>query len=237
MHDIGAHRSVVDTCWVATIWPLGRESFFAAGAEWLVGIDCTPSDARSYRHFLVPLLDADVPLLPVARVLLAGALSAKAPELQGLATDALIAAVDDGRIDGPLLGDALRQLLPDGLVKPNRLAKALRDAARISPLHARVAAQALERALVGLTERHRDLHILLGLLKELLIETGERLSVVETEDFLRGLKISGKTARLIQDLLGLPEEPNPASRSLAASRALAGRVERAERWMRVAKAK
>jgi hypothetical protein len=237
MHDARAYGGAADRRWVATIWPLCRESFFAAGADWLLGLECNPSVVRIYQPFLEELLDPDTPLGPMARLLLAGALSSIRPELQGLATDALIAAVDDGRMDGGRLGGTLHCLFTGGLVKPNRLAKALRDAARVSPLHARVAAQALERALVGSAERHRDLHILLELLKELLIGIGERLSDPTVMTFLRGLKISGKTAKLVQDLLALPEEPNPASRSLAASRALAGRVERAERWIRVATAK
>jgi hypothetical protein len=222
----------MDADWVATIWPLGRDAFFAAGAEWLLGYECTPSEAQRYRPFFEALLDPDVPLRPMARLLLVGNFSANTPELQGLAVDALIAAIDDGRIDGQLLGETIHQLLCEGLAKPVRLAKALGDAARISPLHSRVVAHALQISMVGLSPPPRDFHVLLELLKELLIETGERLSAPGAEAYLRGLKVSGKTAKLTRDILSLQENPDSSSRPAAAARALAGRVERAERWAR-----
>ncbi len=219
--------------WMGTVWPSGLESYFAAGCETLLGLECAPSLCRFFRPFLEPLLDPDLPLGPMGRLLLAGTLSSNQAELQGLAVDALIAAVDDGRLDGRLLGDALHRLLTDSLVKPARVAKALGDAARVSPLHARTVARAVQGALAGLAERPRDLHVLLELLKELLIETAERLSVPATEAFLRGLTVSGKTAKLSNDVLGLAGGSPEASRSAAIARALAGRLERAQRWSQV----
>ncbi len=218
--------------WVGTLWPLCRESYFASGAERIVGVECSPRDARMHRPFLEPLLDADVPLRTMGRLLLAGTLSSNQPELQGLATDALIAAIDDGRLDGRLLGEALQRLLLGELLKLNRLAKALGDAARISALHARVIAQAIEHMIVGLSPPPRDLHVLIELLKELLIEIGEPLSAPGAESWLRELKCSGKTAKLVHDVLHYRGDSHAKSAKSSALRALANRVERAERWSR-----
>ncbi len=99
---------------------------------------------------------------PMARLVLAVGLSVKQPEIAGLATDVLVAAIDDGRLDGENLGESLAiawqlrietsthrsfdatipfepQSVP--FVKPPRWAKALGDAARSSPLHAGVIAR------------------------------------------------------------------------------------------------
>jgi hypothetical protein len=167
----------------------------------------------------------------MARLLLAGSLSANTPEVQGLASDALIAAASDGRIDGQLLGETIRQLLRDGLAKPARVTKALADAARVSPLHSHVVAQALQIAIVDLLPPPRDLHVALELLKELLVETGQRLSAPGIKEYLGGLTVSGKTAKLTRDLLGIEVKDGHPSRRAAAVQALAGRAQRAERWM------
>ncbi len=231
-HD---HRALLlgpEVSWGATLWPLNREPFFAAGAEWLVGRDCTPSEALPYRPYLEPLLDPDVPLHPMAGLLLAGTLSANTVELQGLAVDVLVAAVDDGRLDGRLLGEALLPLLTEGGAKPSRLAKALGDAARVSAMHARVVVGGLHTVLAGLSTPPKDLHVLLELLKELLVETGGSLATAAST-YLKGLKVSGKTAKLAKDLLGIAGgSDNASSRRAAAARALTGRLERAERWGR-----
>jgi hypothetical protein len=73
--------------------------------------------------------------------------------------------------------------------------------------------------------------VFLELLKELLGETGEQVAVPAAEDYLRGLKVSGKAGKLTRDLLGLKSSLDSSKRSAANSRALAGRVARAERWM------
>ncbi len=187
--------------------------------------------ARDLRPFLEMLIEPDVPLRTIARLLLAGSLASNLTVLQGLAVDALVASIDDGRIDGKLLGEAIHRVLADELIKTNRLTKALGEAARVSALHTYVVAVAVQRALVGLSAPPRDLHLLLELLNELLCETGERLADSEIETFLRGLKVSGKTAKLARDLLALTGGTDHSIRMRAAARALAGRVERAERWM------
>jgi hypothetical protein len=153
---------------------------------------------------------------------------ARPPE--GLATDALIAAIDDGRLDGPLLGEALQRLFLGKLLKLNRVTKALSDAARFSALHARAIAQAIEHMIVG-SPPPRDLNVLLELLKELLIEIGEPLSA-PCAAWFREMKCSGKTGKLVHDVLHQRGDSHAGSAKSSALRALANRLERAERWSR-----
>jgi hypothetical protein len=232
LHQKRAPYVADDIRWMATIWPLGQDSFFAAGAERLLASEWSPMNARDLRPFLEMLIEPDVPLRTIARLLLAGSLASNLTVLQGLAVDALVASIDDGRIDGKLLGEAIHRVLADELVKTNRLTKALSEAARVSVLHNYVIAEAVQRALPALAAPPRDLHLLLELLNEVLCETGERLAESEIESFLRGLKVSGKTAKLARDLLALTGGADQSNRMRAAARALVGRVERAERWMR-----
>src|SRR5262249_8272706 len=155
--------------WAMTLWPLNRQPFFAAGCAALASnLDWVEADWAN-KTYLESLLDPDVPLEEMGYLLLALGLAAKDPGEHGLATDALIAAIDDGRVDAEGLGSILARLLPTGLVKAARYAKTLGQAARVSPLHAWTIACTLEGGL-----RHdprqapRDLSALLELLHGLL---------------------------------------------------------------------
>ena len=213
--------------WAATVWPMAQEPLLATGAENISNHHSGTTDVSICRPFFPPLFDADVPLRPMARLFLVAALNAARAELSGLATDALITAISDGRLDGDTLGRALAEFArvedepargapqwnvsttraaPVPIVKLNRWAKVLGNAARTSPLHARAISRAISYVLRGSfsdTKPPANLNALLELLKELLIETGEALDDAEARDYLTRLKTSGKTASLIKDLLGL----------------------------------
>ena len=136
------------------------------------------------RTYLEPLVDPDVPLRPMALLVLAIGLAAKEPGEHGLATDAAIAAIADGRLDGTKLGSVMATLLPTGLIKAARWAKTLGEAARISPLHAEIVRAAIARSLRGQPRSYpKDLHALVELLKELVVGTGGRIDedVVEVQ--------------------------------------------------------
>jgi hypothetical protein len=233
LHSRRNERDPATIQWGATVWPVAREAWLSQGVE-AIGMNLDWWEARwSNRTYLEALTDPDLPLKPMALLLLTLGLAARQADEHGRATDGLIAAIDDGRIDGPLLGGAMRSLLPTSLIKPSRWAKTLRDAARVSPLHARIVAHAVQHALDDtFAEPPRDMLALLELLKELLIEAGEPVSLTRVRTWLSGWKVSGKTARVVKDLLALTESSDPASRRAAALRALAQRVERAERWSR-----
>jgi hypothetical protein len=250
-----------DTTWLVTKdwpspdwhWPSALESFFAIGVRHFVDMSESSSDWSGNSGFLRRLLNPDVPLRPMARLLLALGLNAKLPEAAGLATDALSAAIDDGRLDDQGLGKSLRVAwrlrvgirsyglvsdppsgtpLSDPLVKPPRWAKALGDVARTSTLHAGVVARAVEFVLADESSASRttaSLLPLLELLKETSVETGRAISGV-ARAYLGGLGTGGKTGRVVKDLLALREIPNHAALHQARTRALANRIARAERW-------
>jgi hypothetical protein len=230
--DAGMHR------WLATVWPLARESFFAQGFEHIVGQEGGLMALRANRPFLEALFDADAPLKGVGVLLLTGALSANQAELRLLAVDTLIAAIDDGRLDRATLGAALVSLLPAGMLVPARLAKSLGAAAKVSPLHAHVIGGALQQGLCCAKEllsrgvNWTGLATLLRLLKELLIELGEPLRLADLRTALSELQATGSTANLIRQLLALEEKDSQSALKSAARYALMHRIERAERWGR-----
>jgi hypothetical protein len=109
------------------------------------------------------------------------------PEESGLATEALIAAVDDGRLDSARLTEALEQLLSVGLAKPERLARTL-GAANVSVLHTEFLCGVVERLVRRPPSRtHREMLPVLELFKELLIAAGEAMAEPATRDYLAGL--------------------------------------------------
>ncbi len=59
------------------------------------------------RRFLEPLFDPDTPLCSLGALLIAIALAAKEPGEHGLAVDATIETIQDGRLDAELLVEAL----------------------------------------------------------------------------------------------------------------------------------
>jgi hypothetical protein len=228
-------RPVVDQACYALIWPSAREAWCAAGA-------CSLADNLDWweacwgnRVYLEPLLDPDTHPGRMARLLLLLGLAAKEPGERGLATDVLIAAITDGRVTGASLGEILAEVLALGPAKGARLAKTLADAARTSPLHGETVRTALEMVLAGAPElRPADLGALLELLQELCVLGGTAVATPAAREFLQAQGGSGKTAKLAKALLALSEAPQAvAYRRQAASLALAGRVERAERWARL----
>ena len=181
-------------------------------------------------QFLEPLLDPDTPLGPMGLLLLVTGLTVKDAGQRGLATDALIAAIDDGRLDASSLGGTLGWLMMRQLLVLPRVASALRIAAATSPLHAITTAGAVQRALRDAsTDPPRDLHALLELLRELLCEMGEAVTIDGARACLEAPKGASKLGRLARELLAMKASPN-ACRKAAAERSLSGRIERALRW-------
>jgi hypothetical protein len=223
--------SVAAARWSGSVWPAGREPWFGSGA-YLIGQNLDWWQAEwSNRAYLEPLADPDTPMRPMALLLLNLALAAKEPGESGLATDALIAAIDDGRLDGGKLGASMAELMPLELIKVARWAKTLREASRASPLHAFTIAAAIPHALRGdPAKAPRDLMALLDCLKELLLETGQALTDTEARAYLEAMKAGGKTAKLIRELLALQKQPRLELLQAAQARALAARLARADRW-------
>jgi hypothetical protein len=239
----------------ATLWPLALESFCAAAAQQIVESSESSSDWQGNRGFLLPLLDPDVPLRPMARLLLSVCMNAKLPEVAGLATDVLIAAIDDGRLDAQVLAESLCSAwrlrvetwtyIPGGaqapttapsvgLMKPARWAKALGDVSGSSPLHARLIAEAVEHVLADEATACRttaSVIPLLEVLREASVKSGRTVSD-KAREYLAKSATGGKTGRVVKDLLALREVPNATMWRNLAMQALVRRIMRAERWMK-----
>src|SRR4029077_7316429 len=107
------------------------------------------------------------------------------------------------------------------------------EASRISSLHSAVVVLALQRTLESIPDPPpKDLQALLEALKELLIARGECLTLPKTKDALAHFKTSGKTAKVVREILALTANTNAAPDASSAARALSGRLQRSERWGR-----
>ncbi len=222
-------KSAAELHWMMQIWPIQRETWFGFWVQSFADNLDWYEAAWGNRVFLEPLLDQDMPLRPMARLLLALGLSAKEPGESGLATDALIAAIDDARFDALLFGESLAFLLP--MLKANRLARSLAQAARVSPLHRHLLNRAVQASLRGNpATAPRDLVALLELLKESLIESGESVTDSEARKYLEKFKPTGKTAKVVRDLLNLANRSQPGHKRQLLLKALGNRIERAESW-------
>ncbi|NLX96414.1 MAG: hypothetical protein GXY83_09580 [Rhodopirellula sp.] len=211
-------------------WPVALEALFSKAAV-VLGDNLDWWEARwENRTYLEPLVDPDVPLRPMALLVLAIGLAAKEPGEHGLATDAAIAAIADGRLDGTKLGSVMATLLPTGLIKAARWAKTLGEAARISPLHAEIVRAAIARSLRGQPRSYpKDLHALVELLKELVVGTGGRIDE-DTREFLAKITGSGKLAQAAKTILAF-DAPAEAARWASLQReVLEQRLLRVERW-------
>jgi hypothetical protein len=192
-----------------------------------------PSTFSPVATYLEPLFDGDTPFSEMAQLAVAVALLAKDAGTRGLAVDALILLGEDGPCTGHELGAIFGKLVKKkGMVRLNRLTESLADVQRASMLHERMALRVLKGALASLrSPLPSDLHHLLTALRELLIKTGEPLSL-ECRPILEAVAGTGKTARLANLLLELQSDPPERDRHRSASFnvALRGRMKRAQVW-------
>jgi len=134
--------------WSLTVLPSLPQVAFA-GAAMLIEETLDLAPVFHPEVVLEHALDANVPL-DGAWFAVAAALVTKTPDLQRVATDVVVASVDDGRFDAEGLGPALGWLASQGFVKVSRLAGPFRDAGRVTPLHAAQVVRAAEAFLAHL---------------------------------------------------------------------------------------
>lgn len=225
---------------LASVYPLARTGFFAMGAHALQSnLDWWGAEWGNHA-FIDPLLDPDVALDAPALATLALGLAAKESREHGLAVDALVACVSDGRLVGRELGEAMATLWhpaqgEDGVKgsRPtgSRWAKTLALAAKSSELHS----EAVRTVIETLIERFDpaanppDLHALLALWVELCAEAETGVLSKPARAKLEALEGGGKTAANKKALLARPQTPSvlvPKCVELA----LRARHARADRW-------
>ncbi len=214
------------------VWPAKPDGALAEGAIHLADRLHAPASTFSpLATYLEPLFDPDLRFSEMTQLALAMALLSKDPGARGLAIDALISLITDGRCTGEELGSVFANASDmKGLQPLNRLATALSDVARISALHRHVSIQVITSMIANMhLPAPEDLHYLLTPLYQWLLMTGEALPD-ECRPLLNSIAGKGKTAKLAQTLLGLSENSDRSHRRVALAEALNGRIERVRRW-------
>ncbi len=218
---------------LGSFYPSNRCTFLAHGLE-AIARNVSWSDAEWQNHvFIEMLLDPDVPLDSVGLLLLAIALNTKESRENALATDALVAAITDGRIVGPELGPLMAffwnpvhdEVRWSQRPTANRWAKTLAAVAQTSPLHAEVVRRILE-SFFGAPPAAppADVGALLQLWLDLAVDA--RVAV-PNRDVLT--KYTGKAKKIASQLLGLEGGASTLAAE-AHALAIAGRRARAARW-------
>ncbi len=195
-------RTETSVCWSSTVWPGARDSFFAAAAVNISkNIDWWEANWQN-KAFFESLLDPGTPLRKMGMLLLILGLAAKEPGEYGLATDAAITAIEDGRLGSDNFGEMLIQILPTGLIKPGRLYKTLKDISGVSAVHSAVVKLSLEQCLTGnIKEMPRDFGKLLELLNELCIDLQHGVGSDEHRAFLKQITGTSKAAKAAKAIL------------------------------------
>ena len=199
--------------WSLTALPGHPEVAFAGAARLIVD----QLDANPQLHPQVVLaqgLNPHVPLSDVAWLAVAGGLVTKSPDLQRVATDVVVASIDDGRFDADALADALGWLFANGFVKASRLQAPLRDVGRVSQRHAVAALDVTEGLLARLWEAPHGMHAPLEAVLEHAARAGLAVKRPEAratlERFGSQVSRSSKLGRTVQSLLALT--PHAAGR-------------------------
>jgi hypothetical protein len=186
---------------------------------------------------LEPLIDPDTRLEDVGLLLLAIGTNTREPRENALATDALIAAIEDGRVVGPELAAAMASLwhpCQEGVEwvrRPigNRWTKTFQTAARSSPLHSEIVRRTFEALFATPPSTvPSDISAMLALWLELCEEAETGVSTASARKWLEGA-LGGKTKAIAKKLLALPQEPSRLA-AAAHAQAVAARWARAQRW-------
>lgn len=220
---------------MASNYPSNLRTLLAHGVERISGNVDFGSSAWENHVFIEALIDPDVPLDDVGLYLLAIATNTKEARENALATDALIAAITDGRVVGPELGvvmatywDPLHEEVRwSRRPTAGRWAKTFGVVAQTSVLHAEVVRRTLE-AFFGAAPvaPPADLNVLLQLWLDLATEAAIGVPVA-TRDVLA--KYTGKAKKIATQLLAL-EGTTSAHAEEAHAHALDGRHTRGARW-------
>ena len=228
LHDRAMRWEASDL--LEVIWPLDRESYLAYQTRRMaLYLDSQGTYWQSARNCL---FDPDTPTCGSGAWLIALSLSAKQPEAARSGLDALIASIDDGRLDGPTFGTVMGKLLPTGKITLVRWTRALKDVARISAIHSHFVVSALEQCMATLSvdDSKSSVIPLLELLYETTTTCGAGIAAEPARSSLQCIEGKGKGAKLAKLLLDLPVDRGSQHRKQVALQTLEIRVQRVERW-------
>ena len=218
--------------WLAATWPAKPDSVFMVGVGAVVSALESKASIFNINHaYFGPLFEPTRRWSEPACLLALVGLIGKDTDSRGLAIDAIIEAIGDGRLGGDLLAGVLRRLAVPGWVKLNRLADACNEVARVSPLHAWMLADALDAMLAAYDEPPRDAHHVLELLLEILTEQQAAPSPALAAK-LQQITGSSKLARLARQLCALEPADASQARAAACAQLAEAYITRGERWAR-----
>lgn len=217
---------------IASLAPLNVESTLALAARDLIaGMDEPGSAFLPVNGLMESLLHVDRGWSEMARrVLWLGTIS-RDGAARGLAVDALIDGIVDGRADVDRLSETLIEISAAGLVKWNRLADSLRQVGRTSVLAERIVAEIIDQLMASWASLPRNAHYVLSLQAELLANLGHA-PCDKTRQVLGTVKGSSKTAKLAKRLLEMRADGSSSAMHQTILDAAEGRLARAERIAR-----
>jgi hypothetical protein len=187
--------------WLAYVWPQNPAGAQMKGASKLAQrIDGDSSNLEPGFGFLQSLFQKNRPWGEAGHLLLCVGLVAKDADVKGLALDALIEGVEGRVFDPHVFADVMKRLCEGQWVKLNRLSEGLLQVAHVSGLHAQAVSEALQAWLPHLDFEERGAAHVLEVLVEARAITRRPLAD-PAQAVLRGVRGSGKAARLAKDLL------------------------------------
>jgi hypothetical protein len=125
--------------------------------------------------------------------------------------------------------EVLVRLLSGGWVKLNRVAETLQEIARVSPYHACWTVGLLQEFFAGVAEFPNDAHHLLTFFVEQLTDLELPLAP-RTRERLASVKLGGKAAKLVNQLLKLQFSGKSTKMRAGLELALDARLARAQQW-------
>jgi hypothetical protein len=199
----GAHDRI-SVRWRAIVAPSLRACEFTVAIRTAALLVSHPMQSHEHqvRDQFELLTESGAPFDRKALLLLNIGLIISDAESESFARDALILAIEEGRLDPSKLGHEISLFLYSERSRPKRLCKSLAEVARVSELHSVAVRQIIEHSLPGdASMAPPGLSSLLELLYELLIASGGQLETDEARKQLELLNKGGKTGALIKQLL------------------------------------
>ena len=210
------------SAWESSLWPICRAPVFAREARQLaVFLD---SQGSYWKGDWEPLFDPDEPLGVPGTLLIVLGLGARHASHNKLAEDALIASIDDGRLDVTLLASAMAAVLQWGALTLGRWTRAFAEVARVSAIHLQVMQAAVAGALGEAAPSPATVRPLVELLREWAVESGEPVGDLRCRDWLATISGTGKLAVAARALLAPRTTAPLRHRRDAGLRALATRI-------------
>ena len=213
--------------YMATQWPMKLDWYWCLATKGLSKrVESGSSVEEPYGRFLLPLLEHDQPLTPMAARALWIATVSKDGNSRSAAIEAWIALIETDRIDVIVLAKAIGEISEGGWVKLNRIAEVLAEVAAVSPLHAWVVAEVLAAYLASFESFPRGGAPLLDLLDE----CNERLGRTVSDPLSSALQQvkSGKAKTTAKSLLNRTDKAT-SEREAAVAAAVEARMARCHR--------